>query len=69
MEIMDVAVSDVVVESSEMERAAVRHSEAGHLTSLYTGKELYQSFKSFKVTPEFCQDTQLKYVLLKTNLS
>ena len=47
MEIMDVAVPDVVVESSEVERAAVRHSEAGHLATLCTGRELYQSFKKF----------------------
>ena len=58
---MDVAVPNVVVESSEVERAAVRHSEAGHLATLCTGSHI-KFLKNFKVTLEFCQDMQLEYV-------
>ena len=57
---MDVAVLDIVVISSEMERAAVGNCKPGYLASLITDVSQIKVFKSSKVTPEFCQDTQLE---------
>ena len=60
LEVVDVAVLDIVVISSQVKGAAVGHSKPGHLASLVTGISQTKVFKSSKVTPEFCQDTQLK---------
>ena len=49
MEVVDVAVLDIVVISSEMERAAVGNCKPGYLASLITDVSQIKVFKSSKV--------------------
>lgn len=55
MEIMDVAVPDIVVKSSEVERAAVRHSQAGHLATLWTGRVMSKFLIVLKLPQSFAR--------------
>ena len=49
LEVVDVAILDIVVISSEMERAAVGHRKPGHLASLVTSQ--IKVFKCFQKLP------------------
>ena len=51
LEVVNVAILDIVVISSEMEGAAVGHRKPGHLASLVTSVSKIKVFKSFQKLP------------------